>query len=80
MNKPSDPTTGVLPPYPPPAYDCVQDIIYELWDHCMTLEDEYHRTGNYDVLCQFAITIMIVQYWEDILLAMEGVDVYGFYF
>lgn len=46
----------------------------------MELEDEYHKTGNHDVLCKFAITIMTVQYWEDILLSMEGVDVFGFYF
>ena len=84
MKKPSSPTTGVLPPSPTtgvvPAYDCVEDIIYELWDYCMELEDEYHKTGNHDVLCKFAITIMAVQYWEDILLSMEGVDVFGFYF
>lgn len=85
MKKPSSPTTGVLPPSSPsdgitPAYDCIEDIIYELWDYCMELEDEYHKTGNHSVLCQFAITIMAVQYWEDILLSMEGVDVFGFYF
>jgi len=83
MKNPSDTTTGVLPPSPSgaiPAYECIEDIIVELWTYCMELEDEYHRTGNYDVLCQFAMTIMVVQYWEDILLGMEGVDVFGFYF
>lgn len=63
-----------------PAYDNVQDIVIDLWDYCMMLEDEYHRTGDKGVLFRFAAAIMTVQYWEDVLLNMEGYDVYGFYF
>lgn len=63
-----------------PRYSSVEVIIMELWDHCMDLEDEYHLTGSHDVLIQFAVAIVTVQYWEDILLRMEGVDVYQFYF
>ena len=77
----------LLPPYPPtgvplvtPEYDRIEDIIIELWDYCMELEDEYHRTADPSVLIKFAIGIMTVQYWEDVLLNLEGFDVYQFYF
>lgn len=63
-----------------PKHDDVELIIMELWDYCMELEDEYHRTGSQDVLIQFAIAILTVQFWEDILLNMEGFDVYRFHF
>lgn len=63
-----------------PTYTDVQDIIMDLWDHCMLLEDEYHKTGNQGVLFRFAIGIMTVQYWEDVLLNIEGFDAYEFYF
>ena len=46
----------------------------------MILEDEYHKTGSQEVLIQFAVTIIVVQYWEDILLSMEGYDVFNIYF
>jgi len=46
----------------------------------MLLEDEYHKTGNQGVLFRFAIGIMTVQYWEDVLLNIEGFDAYEFYF
>jgi hypothetical protein len=52
----------------------------DLWEYCMNLEDEYHRTGSNDVLIQFAVAIVTVQHWEDVLLRMEGIDVYRFYF
>jgi len=52
----------------------------ELWEYCMELEDEYHRTGDHAVLIQFAVAIVSVQHWEDVLLRMEGLDVYRFYF
>ena len=63
-----------------PRYESVETIIMDLWDYCMELEDEYHRTGSNDVLVQFAVAIVTVQHWEDVLLRMEGVDVYRFYF
>ena len=63
-----------------PKYTDVEAIIMDLWDHCMELEDEYHRTGSHDVLIQFAVAIITVQFWEDVLLNMEGIDVYRFYF
>jgi hypothetical protein len=79
---------SLLPPYyPPPGvppaepkYDDIGDIIIELWDYCMDLEDEYHKTGQHDVLIRFATTIVIVQYLEDMLLAMEGYNVFDIYF
>ena len=46
----------------------------------MMLEDEYHKTNDKGVLFRFAVAIMTVQYWEDVLLNMEGYDVYEFYF
>ena len=46
----------------------------------MDLEDEYHKTGQHDVLIRFATTIVIVQYLEDMLLAMEGYNVFDIYF
>jgi hypothetical protein len=63
-----------------PAYEDVQDIIIDLWDYCMRLEDEYHMTNNQGTLFRFAVGIMTVQYWEDVLLNIEGCDVYEFYF
>jgi len=63
-----------------PIYDNVQDIVMDLWDYCMMLEDEYHKTNDKGVLFRFAVAIMTVQYWEDVLLNMEGYDVYEFYF
>jgi len=82
-----DDSTTLLPPYPPtggpivtPEYDDVSDLIIDLWDYCMELEDEYHRTADSSVLVRFAIAIMTVQYWEDVLLNMEGFDVFQFYF
>jgi len=84
MKKPSYPPTGVLPPYPPtgggPVYEHIEDIIIDLWDYCMELEDEYHKTGNQDVLVRFAAAIITVQYWEDMLLSMEGFHVFSLYF
>ena len=46
----------------------------------MRLEDEYHITGDQGTLFRFAVGIMTVQYWEDVLLNIEGYDVYEFYF
>lgn len=46
----------------------------------MELEDEYHRTGDSSVLIQFAMAIMVVQYWEDVLLNMEGLDAFTIHF
>lgn len=63
-----------------PKYDDVELIIMDLWDYCMELEDEYHLHGSQDVLIQFAIAIITVQFWEDVLLNMEGFDVYRFHF
>ena len=63
-----------------PRYESVETIIMDLWDHCMELEDAYHRTADQAVLIQFAVAIVTVQHWEDVLLRMEGVDVYRFYF
>ena len=63
-----------------PRYESVETIIMDLWAHCMELEDEYHRTADQAVLIQFAVAIVTVQHWEDVLLRMEGVDVYRFYF
>jgi hypothetical protein len=88
LREKNDPTTGVLPPYYPtgeglamsPKYKDVEEIVMILWDYCMQLEDDYHRTASHEVLCQFAVAIMTVQYWEDVLMNMEGIDVYRFYF
>ena len=63
-----------------PEYTNIEDIISDIWEHCMELEDEYHKTGSPDVLLRFAVGIMTVQYWEDTLLSMEGIDVFRFYF
>jgi hypothetical protein len=52
-------------------YTNVQDIIMDLWDYCMQLEDEFHDTGEQSILLQFAVAIITVQYWEDVLLNME---------
>lgn len=52
----------------------------ELWEYCMGLEDDYHKTGDSEVLMKFAVAIMTVQYWEDVLLGMEGIDVFKVYF
>jgi len=61
-------------------YQAIEDIIEDLWEYCMELEDQYHHTGNQDVLIKFATALMIVQYWEDLLLSMEGIDVFRVYF
>jgi|TARA_R110001592_G_C13076279_1_gene742242 hypothetical protein len=63
-----------------PAYNTVQEIVIDMWDYCMYLEDEYHQTGSQGTLFKFAVAIMTVQYWEDVLLNMEGYDVDEFYF
>ena len=63
-----------------PAYNTVQEIVIDMWDYCMCLEDEYHQTGSQGTLFKFAVAIMTVQYWEDVLLNMEGYDVDEFYF
>ncbi len=81
-----------LPPYYPPttplcgmiivneAHETIEEIIINMWDYCMELEDEYHKTGTPSVLIQFAMAIMVVQYWEDVLLSKEGCDVFRVYF
>jgi hypothetical protein len=61
-------------------YQSIEDIIADLWEYCMELEDQYHHTGSPDVLIKFATALMIVQYWEDTLLSMEGIDVFRVYF
>jgi len=77
---------SLLPPYPPtgvpplPAYENIEDIIVDLWDYCMELEDEYHKTSDQDVLIRFAAAIVVVQYWEDMLLSLEGFHVFKLYF
>tara|TARA_R110000772_G_scaffold90193_1_gene186392 strand:- start:558 stop:842 length:285 start_codon:yes stop_codon:yes gene_type:complete len=83
----SDPTAPLLPPYPtgvPPLkkaqYANVENIIIDLWDYCMVLEDQYYETGDQAILTKFAIAIMTVQYWEDVHLNMEGIDVLTFRF
>jgi len=63
-----------------PRYESVEQLIMDLWDYCMELEDEYHHTADQEVLIQFAVAIVAVQHWEDVLLRMEGLDVYRFYF
>lgn len=89
MREKGDPPTGVLPPYPlfgndtimmVSKYQAVEDVIEDLWEYCMELEDQYHHTGSHDILIKFATTLMIVQYWEDLLLSMEGIDVFKVYF
>ena len=79
MKDPKD-TTTPLPPSPSSSssdvvtnaeYTTVQEIIMDLWDHCMQLEDEFHETGDQSILLQFGIAIMTVQYWEDVLMNME---------
>jgi hypothetical protein len=61
-------------------HDDIEFIIMELWEYCMGLEDDYHKTGDSEVLMKFAVAIMTVQYWEDVLLGMEGIDVFKVYF
>jgi len=81
-------STTLLPPSPlfvegvvvMSKYQAVEDVIEDLWGYCMELEDQYHHTGNHDVLIRFATALMIVQYWEDVLLSMEGIDVCKVYF
>lgn len=63
-----------------PEYSDVTQVILDLWDYCMELEDEWHETGDQGVLLKFAMAIMTIQYWEDVLLNMEGYDVFSFYF
>ena len=63
-----------------PEYSDVTQVILDLWDYCMELEDEWHETGDQGVLLKFAMAIMTIQYWEDVLLNMEGYDVFNFYF
>ena len=63
-----------------PEYENISDIIVSVWDYCMELEDEYHRTGDSSILAQFAVAIMVVQYWEDVYLNMEGLDAYTIHF
>lgn len=63
-----------------PQYENIEDIILDTWNYCMELEDEYHRTGDSSVLIQFAMAIMVVQYWEDVLLNMEGLDAFTIHF
>ena len=46
----------------------------------MELEDKWHETADHGVLLQFAMAIMTIQYWEDVLLNTEGYDVFSFYF
>jgi len=62
-----------------PLYDSVQDIIIDLWEYCMELELEYYETRNKAILQEFALCIGLIQYWEDILLAQEGYDVFHYY-
>jgi hypothetical protein len=61
-------------------YEEISQIIIDLWEYCMQLEDEWHESGDQGVLLQFAMAIMTIQYWEDVLLNMEGYDVFSFYF
>ena len=75
-------STTPLPPYPTgslsvtqASYTSIQDIIMDLWDYCMLLEDEFHETGDQSILLKFAVAIMTVQYWEDVLLNMEDRDI-----
>lgn len=83
----NDPTTPLPPYYPTRSpfmkkgqYANVENIILDLWDYCMVLEDQYYETGDQAILIKFAIAIMTVQYWEDVHLNMEGIDVLTFRF
>jgi len=76
MKKPSGPTTP-LPPSsttgePPATYDSIEEIILDLWEHCLSLEYEYYRTNDKEILIQFTFCIGLIQYWEDVYFSLGG--------
>ena len=48
-------TTPLLPPYPTPLYNCVDEIIENLWEESLVLEKEYYNNPSDDIMQSFAI-------------------------
>ena len=85
MKKPSyPPTTPLLlcyeEPNMEPTYLFVDELIMDLWNHCMNLEFEYYRTQDKELLIEFSYCIGLIHYWEEVLLSMGGRYVFGVHF
>lgn len=60
-------TTTPLPPSSlSPKYNRIEDLIEHAWDRSMKIEQKYYETGNTNLIQQFAMYIVIIQFWEEV--------------
>ena len=64
-------TTPLLPPSPTPLYNCVDEIIENLWEESLILEEEYYNNPSDDIMQSFAINVITIQYWETVSLKIQ---------
>lgn len=65
-------TTPLLPPSP--LYYCVDALIEDLWERSLNFEEQYYKNPSEELMKQFAVTVMVIQYWETVSMRiqMEG--------
>ena len=66
-------TTTPLPPsllQNSPNYNTIKDLIDSIWDMSFKIEQEYYDSKNSNLIQQFAMNIVIIQFWEDLHMRM----------
>ena len=60
-------TTTPLPPSAlSPKYHKVEDLIEEVWDRAMKIEERYYKSGSQNLVQEFAMNVVIIQFWEEV--------------
>ena len=60
-------TTTPLPPSSlSPKYKDIDNLIQDIWDRSMKIEERYYESGNGNLVQEFAMNVIIIQFWEDL--------------
>ena len=60
-------TTTPLPPSSlSPKYKDIDNLIQDIWDRSMKIEERYYESGNSNLVQEFAMNVIIIQFWEDL--------------
>jgi len=62
-------TTPLLPPSP--LYYCIEALVEDIWNESMKLEERYYANPSEDLTLQFAMNVLIIQYWESVSMQMQ---------
>ena len=66
------PTTPLPPSSLSPKYRRIEDLIEDVWDRSLEIEERYYNSGNTNLIQEFALNVMIIQFWETIHLRIQG--------